>query len=87
MKRVFVDSSAFFAVLVAEDEFHDASKKLFLQARKERWRLDTTNAHVFETYALLLNRVRNGRALAIAFLDHLEQGFCAIERYKPIQIK
>jgi len=44
------------------------------------WLLITTNAVVFETYALLVNRARNGRAFAIAFLDALDLGFCEVVR-------
>jgi predicted nucleic acid-binding protein len=35
---------------------------------------------VFETYALLLYRTRNGWTNALAFLDSVERGFCVIER-------
>lgn len=83
MKQVFIDSSAFFATLVAEDTFHPAAKALFTRARGERWVLRTTNAHVFETYALLLNRARNGRALAIAFLDHIDQNLSIVDFAEP----
>jgi predicted nucleic acid-binding protein len=65
MKRVFVDSSAFFAHLAARDTFHEQATTLFQQARSERWRLVTTNAIVFETYALLLYRTSGGRTHAL----------------------
>jgi predicted nucleic acid-binding protein len=80
MKRVFIDSSAFFAHLVSSDAFHAQATALFQQARAERWRLVTTNAIVFETYALLLYRTVNGRTHALAFLNSLEGGFCKVER-------
>jgi uncharacterized protein len=80
VKRVFIDSSGFFAHLAAADPFHKQATALFQQARAERWCLVTTNAVVFETYALLLYRTRNGRAHALAFLDGLDRGFCAVER-------
>ena len=41
MRRVFVDSGAFFAHLVAEDAFHATAKALFDLAAKERWGLLT----------------------------------------------
>ena len=44
MKRVFVDSRGFFALLAAEDRFHDHARSLFSRANAERWRLVTTNA-------------------------------------------
>lgn len=80
MKPVFVDSSGFFAHLASADPFHEQAVALFQQAKAERWRLFTTNAVVFETYALLLYRTRKGRANALAFLDSIERGFCSIER-------
>ena len=69
MKRVFVDSGGFFALLAAEDRFHDHARSLFARADAERWRLVTTNAVVVETYSLLLARSRGGRVTALAFLD------------------
>ncbi|MBI3245455.1 MAG: type II toxin-antitoxin system VapC family toxin [Deltaproteobacteria bacterium] len=80
MKSVLVDSSGFFAYLAGADPFHERAVALFQRAKAERWRLFTTNAVVFETYALLLYRTRNGRINALAFLDNIERGFCNIER-------
>lgn len=80
MKPVFVDSGGFFAHLAGADPFHEQAVALFQRAKTERWRLLTTNAVVFETYALLLYRTRNGRTNALAFLDSIERGFCSIER-------
>lgn len=64
MTRVFVDTGGFFAVLVAEDANHAHAARLFGRAKRETWRLMTTNAVVYETHALLVNRVRNGRDVA-----------------------
>ncbi len=81
MRRVFVDTGGFFAHLSAEDSDHAAIRALFLQAVRERWILITTNSVLLETYALLLNRLRNGREHALRFLDLIEQGaFCRLER-------
>jgi predicted nucleic acid-binding protein len=71
--RVFLDSGAFFAALIAQDASHDAATEAFQRAQTEGWALVTTNAVVIETYALLLSRTRAGRSAAIAFLDALEQ--------------
>ena len=79
MKRVFVDTGAFFAHLIADDTENLRARLAFEQARADSWQLITTNAVVFETYALLVNRARNGRAFAIAFLDALDLGFCDVE--------
>jgi predicted nucleic acid-binding protein len=80
VKRVFVDTGAFFAHLIADDVENSRARHAFKQARAASWQLITTNAVVFETYALLVNRARNGRAFAIAFLDALDLGFCDVER-------
>lgn len=82
MRRVFVDSGAFFAHLVVEDAFHGQAKAVFASARRERWRLFTTNAVVYETHALLLNRARTGRALGIQFIEGIRGGMSAVERVR-----
>lgn len=69
MKRIFVDSGGFFALLVREDRFHERARILFQRANSERQQLVTTNAVVIETYALILTRTYSGRQNAIAFLD------------------
>lgn len=84
MRRVFVDTSAFFAHLVAEDRHHSQARALFERAARESWTLVTTNAVVSETYTLIRFRARNGRELAVAFLDDIRDGLCAVERLGPI---
>jgi len=69
MKRVFVDTGGFVALLVAEDQMHDSANAIFEAAARDRWMLVTTNAVVVETYSVLLARARNGRGAAIAFLE------------------
>ena len=61
MKRVFVDTSGFFALIVAKDENHGSAHELFKLAQRESWVLVTTNAVVFETHAQLLHRARPAR--------------------------
>lgn len=80
MKRVFVDSGGFFALLAAEDRFHDHARSLFSRANEERWRLTTTNAVVVETYSLLLVRSRGGRRSPLAFLDMVGDDAYHVER-------
>lgn len=82
MKRVFVDSGGFFALLVQEDRFHEHAWVLFQRANSERWRLVTTNVVVIETYALLLTRSHGGRHSAIGFLDML-----ANDAYQIVRIR
>jgi uncharacterized protein len=83
VRRVFVDTSAFFAHLVAEDRYHIQARTLFEGAARESWTLITTNAVVSETYTLIRVRARNGRELAVAFLDDMRDGLCAVERVRP----
>jgi predicted nucleic acid-binding protein len=80
VKRVFVDSGGFFSLLVRGDSAHEEARRVFEQANAERWTLVTTNTVVVETYALLLNRTRQGRDSAIAFLDHLDRTAFRVER-------
>jgi len=80
MRRVFVDSGGFFALLVREDQFHDHARSLFGQANRENWRLITTNAVVIESYALLLTRSHGGRHHAIQFLDMMTRDAYQVER-------
>lgn len=80
-RRVFVDTSGFFAHVSVEDDAHQHIRSIFVQANTERWSLVTTNAVVVETYSLMLNRLRNGRDRAVRFLDTIESGsFCRVER-------
>lgn len=82
MRRVFVDTGAFFALLVADDRNHLRAREVFELASRERWQLATTNAVVTETYALLLVRSREGRDRAVAFLDALPRTRCRVERVR-----
>jgi predicted nucleic acid-binding protein len=82
--RVFVDTSAFFAHLVAEDAHHARARALFERADREVWTLITTNAVVWETYTLIRVRAKNGRELSLGFLDDIQDGLCDIERISPL---
>jgi predicted nucleic acid-binding protein len=80
VKQVFVDTSAFFGLLVSQDEHHARARELFAQATAEKWKLAITNIITVETYALLLNHTHQGRPLAIRFLDWLERVPIHVER-------
>ena len=82
MRRVLVDSSAFFALIAREDRHHKEAAALFTSADHEHWELVTTNATVFECHALLLNRSRPGHQNAIAFLDLIDGDEYRVERVK-----
>ena len=80
MKRVFVDSGGWYAHLVAEDRNHEAARHLFQRVRDDRRSLVTTNAVMFEAHALILNRARDGRSLALKMLEQLRSGVATIVR-------
>lgn len=65
-RRVFVDTSAWYAVADSGDANHEVGARVFAGLIGERARLLTTNHVVGETYTLL--RVRLGGTAAHAFL-------------------
>lgn len=78
--RVFVNTSAFFAHIVAEDKNHIHARLLFERSFAESWQLTTTNALVWETYTLIRKRARNSRELTLAFIDSIHEGICDVMR-------
>jgi uncharacterized protein len=72
VKRVFVDTGGFVALLVAEDHMHERATALFKTASLDRWTLVTTNAVLIETHAVLLTRARDGRRVALSFVDAVQ---------------
>ncbi|MBI4737504.1 MAG: PIN domain-containing protein [candidate division NC10 bacterium] len=74
----FVDTSAFYALLDAEDPHHPKSVGLFTQLARSRARLLTSNHVIFETYSLVLSRL--GRWMAQSWLGKLNM---QIERAMP----
>jgi predicted nucleic acid-binding protein len=56
----------------------------YLSADRESWTLITTNAVVWETYTLIRIRARNGRELALGFLEDIQDGICDMERVRPV---
>jgi uncharacterized protein len=57
MKRVFVDTSGFYALLVQSDPYHSVSLAQFEAAQKNSWELMTTNYVIHETWSLVQNRL------------------------------
>ena len=82
MWHVFVDTSAFFALTVVEDQNHIHTRELFAQAYRESWSLVTTNAVVAETHALILNRARPGREKALEFLEAI-----GADAYRMVRVR
>lgn len=71
---VFVDSRAFFALLVADDSFRARAKTLFEQARPDSWQLVASYV-VVATHALLLAGIRDrARALRALRAVHRQKG-------------
>jgi predicted nucleic acid-binding protein len=67
VEPVFVDSSAFYALLDRDDANHHIALTLFRQVLQDRRPLLTSNFVVAETHALLLHRL--GRDVAAAWLE------------------
>lgn len=67
MNAVFVDTSAFLALLIANDEAHESAKAVFATLQTRRARLVTTSYVLVETYALLGRRL--GTAAVRAFRE------------------
>jgi predicted nucleic acid-binding protein len=70
-RRVFVDSGAWYAIQVADDEWHAEAAETLHDLLAGPHSLVTTNHVVGETYTLL--RITCGHAVAIRFLDRLEE--------------
>ena len=67
MTRVFVDTSAIFALLVPSDAAHPAAKRIFGRLRARESALLTTSYNLVETYALLGRRF--GRDAVVSFRE------------------
>jgi predicted nucleic acid-binding protein len=73
--RLFVDTSAYFALYSADDEHHARAVAVAIAARR---RLFTTNYIVAETHALFLRRV--GRNAGALFLEEMDRSSTVVER-------
>ncbi|HXR08549.1 MAG TPA: PIN domain-containing protein [Candidatus Acidoferrum sp.] len=70
MKKVFVDTSGFYALLDGTDLFHAQARDCFSKAKSEGWNLVTTNYVVHESWALIQRRL-GWEALEAFLLDIL----------------
>jgi predicted nucleic acid-binding protein len=70
-RRVFVDSGAWYAIQVADDEWHQEAATTLRSLLERPHSLVTTNHVVGETYTLL--RITCGHAAAVRFLDRIEE--------------
>lgn len=78
IRRVFVDTSAYFALAVPQDTDHKAAVALVEQLSHLPVRLFTTNLVVAETHGLLI--VRRNRAVAATFLRDIDQSTTTMVR-------
>ena len=69
-RRVFVDSSAYLAVLDRRDEHHQEALAITDRLVQGRYRLFTTNTVIIEAHALILSTM--GITQASAFLRETE---------------
>jgi predicted nucleic acid-binding protein len=70
-RRVFVDTGAWYAIQVADDEWHEEAVRTINGLLAAPHSLVTTNHVIGETYALL--RITCGHAAAARFLDRVEE--------------
>lgn len=76
--RVFVDTSAFFALVAPRDAHHDTALAVRRRIAAERRHLFTTDLIVAETHALTLARL--GRGIALRVLADIDQGTVTVIR-------
>lgn len=77
-RRVFVDTSAYFALAVPQDANHHVAQTLLKAISEQALRVFTTNFVLAETHALIL--ARRGRAVAGRVLDEIESSNSTIVR-------
>ena len=80
--RVFVDTSAYYALADARDNEHSRAVIIASRLARDRWSLTTTNFVVAETHTLLLARL--GRRIAANVLDMIDNGPATIIRVREM---
>ena len=77
-RETFVDTSGFYALLIKQDDQHEAACDLLRQAAERRQRFITTDYVIDETLTLL--KARGHRHLLKSFIDSvLNSSACRIE--------
>ena len=77
-RRVFVDSSAYLALLDTDDEHHSEAREIIQELAHARYRQFTTNVLLIESHALILSVLGRGRAAQ--FLTDMEESHTVIIR-------
>jgi len=68
--RVFVDTSAFYALVSATDEFHDRAREIYKDILTKGFELLTSSYVLVETFALIQNRL--GFPVLKEFVESIE---------------
>jgi predicted nucleic acid-binding protein len=79
-RRVFVDSSAYLALLDDDDQFHGDAIRIVNQIAEQRFRHFVTNAIVIEAHALILSAM--GIRTATRFLQDIENSNTVVIRVR-----
>jgi predicted nucleic acid-binding protein len=77
-RRVFVDSSAYLALLDTDDEHHREAIATLQELAQARYRQFTTNVLLIESHALILSVLGRGRAAQ--FLTDMEESNTVVIR-------
>ena len=77
-RRVFVDSSAYLALLDTDDEHHNEAIETLQELAQARYRQFTTNVLLIESHALILSVLGRGRAAQ--FLTDMEESNTVVIR-------
>ena len=77
-RRVFVDSSAYLALLDTDDEHHREAIEPLQELAQARYRQFTTNVLLIESHALILSVL--GRRRAAQFLKDMEESNTVVMR-------
>src|SRR5438874_10389815 len=79
-RRVFVDSSAYLALLDTDDEHHREAIAILQELAEARYRQFTTNVLLIESHALILSVL--GRAQAAQFLTDMAESNTVVIRVR-----
>ncbi len=79
-RRAFVDSSAYLAILDADDEHHQEATAILTRLATRRYRQFTTNVLLIEAHALVLSTL--GRDAVARFLVAMQRGATTIVRVR-----